>query len=138
MRYRKNKMDPTLNAPRFDLLRCALLARREALLNEMALRQGGESRAQHARDVLQQDADDAVAHGADREVDLALTDHERHELAQIGAALQRLASGDYGVCVDCGIDIGFERLQALPQALRCVACESVRESRGGKLQRLTM
>ncbi|MFM2060075.1 MAG: hypothetical protein RLY71_4460 [Pseudomonadota bacterium] len=131
-------MDPTLNAPHFDLLRTALLARREALLNEMALRQGGESRVQHAHDVLQQDPDDAVAHGADREVDLALTDHERRELAEIGAALQRLASGDYGVCVDCGADIDFERLQALPQALRCVACESARESRGGKPHRLTM
>jgi DnaK suppressor protein len=138
MRYRKNKMDSNLTASRFGLLRCALLARREVLLSELTLRQGGESRVQHARDVLQQDADDAVAHGADREVDLALTDHERHELAEIGAALQRLASGDYGVCIDCGTDIGFERLQALPQALRCVACESVRESRGGKLHRLTM
>lgn len=131
-------MDRSLDITKVDLLRAVLLARRETLLDELALRQGDASRVQHARDVLLQDADEPTAHGADREVDLALTDQERRELAEIGVALQRLDAGDYGCCVECGGDIGFERLRAQPQALRCVACESAREARGGKVRRLTM
>ena len=29
---------------------------------------------------------------------------------------------DYGVCIECGKDIGFVRLQADPSALHCQAC----------------
>lgn len=135
---KRTMMDPILDTPQCDTLRAVLLARRESLLGGLALRQGGVSRAQHARDVLLQDADDAVAHGAEREIDLALTDHERQELAEIGAALQRLDAGEYGQCLDCGAEIGFDRLCALPQAQRCVPCESVREARAGKVRHATM
>ena len=45
------------------------------------------------------------------------------ELRQIAAAQERMARGEYGECVDCGIDIPFERLQAQPAAARCVPCQ---------------
>ncbi len=32
-----------------------------------------------------------------------------------------------GRCVDCGVDIPFDRLKAEPWALRCVDCASARE-----------
>jgi RNA polymerase-binding transcription factor DksA len=47
----------------------------------------------------------------------------RRDLAELRAlegACQRLAEGSYGVCVDCGRDISFERLKVNPAALRCV------------------
>lgn len=131
-------MSMTLNQDRFDTLRAALLARRDVLLEELALRQGGDSRAQHAHEMLQQDSEDAAIHGSDREVDLALTDQERRELADIGAALKRLTDGEYGDCIECGCEIGFERLRVMPQALRCIGCESAHEARSGRVQRLTM
>jgi RNA polymerase-binding transcription factor DksA len=31
----------------------------------------------------------------------------------------------FGLCVDCGNAIPFDRLQAKPQALRCVACAAL-------------
>lgn len=43
---------------------------------------------------------------------------ERH----LQAALQRLHQPDYGVCIECGKDIGFVRLEADPDALHCGAC----------------
>lgn len=49
------------------------------------------------------------------------------ELRRLEAAQERLASGSYGVCVDCGREIGFERLRAQPAALRCVDCQQVYE-----------
>jgi RNA polymerase-binding transcription factor DksA len=45
-----------------------------------------------------------------------------HEAEQIMAALGRLAAGDYGVCSNCGADIGHGRLAALPTATRCIKC----------------
>ena len=35
-------------------------------------------------------------------------------------ALQRLDEGTYGICIDCGEDIPAERLEAIPEAIRCI------------------
>jgi DnaK suppressor protein len=43
-------------------------------------------------------------------------------------ARDRMAQGAYGVCEDCGRRIGDERLAALPEATRCVACQAAWES----------
>jgi RNA polymerase-binding protein DksA len=49
------------------------------------------------------------------------------ELRGIEAARTRLTDGSYGVCADCGGDIGVERLRAYPAAVRCVECQRVHE-----------
>ena len=63
---------------------------------------------------------------------------ERLELADIGLALQRLDGDDYGLCVDCGEAIAFERLRVQPQALRCIGCEQARETRAGTARHATL
>jgi len=47
---------------------------------------------------------------------------ERQELAEIEAALDRLAGGSYGRCEQCGRPIGTALLSARPQARYCGAC----------------
>jgi DnaK suppressor protein len=42
------------------------------------------------------------------------------EAENVEIALQRLASGDYGRCIDCGKEIAPERLEAIPEAIRCI------------------
>jgi RNA polymerase-binding transcription factor DksA len=42
------------------------------------------------------------------------------EAENVEIALQRLASGEYGKCVDCGREIPRERLEAIPEAIRCI------------------
>ena len=42
--------------------------------------------------------------------------------SQLATALERLHQPDYGVCIECGKDIGFVRLQADPSTLHCQAC----------------
>ena len=37
------------------------------------------------------------------------------------------AHGGYGMCEDCSRPIGKERLEALPTATRCVACQATWE-----------
>jgi RNA polymerase-binding transcription factor DksA len=43
-------------------------------------------------------------------------------LAEIDAALARLAAGRYGECASCGAPIPAARLEARPTALTCVSC----------------
>lgn len=45
-------------------------------------------------------------------------------LSEIDEALARLDEGTYGTCVDCGGQIPAERLEALPTAARCLACQA--------------
>ncbi len=52
----------------------------------------------------------------------ALADAARQDLAEILAALARLADGSYGTCQACGRPIGAGRLAARPAARTCVGC----------------
>ena len=47
-------------------------------------------------------------------------------LAEIEAALTRIAAGSYGTCVGCGSSIPGERLELRPFADTCVPCTSSR------------
>jgi phage/conjugal plasmid C-4 type zinc finger TraR family protein len=46
---------------------------------------------------------------------------------QAERATSRRATGEYGVCEDCGQKISAERLEFLPEATRCVACQARQE-----------
>lgn len=50
----------------------------------------------------------------------------RHHLAEVEAALARLADGTYGRCEKCGTGIGAARLAARPAARRCITCAGAR------------
>jgi len=61
--------------------------------------------------------------------DFNLTTLDRHidGVRDVEAAFQRIKDGEYGVCIDCGDDIPFNRLQAYPTAKRCIVCQEKRE-----------
>jgi DnaK suppressor protein len=42
-------------------------------------------------------------------------------------ALRRLDDGSYGMCVDCGSSVPENRLEAKPEAARCVKCQAKRD-----------
>jgi DnaK suppressor protein len=60
----------------------------------------------------------------DRERDLALSAQALEAVAEIDAALDKIASGKYGICENCGQLIAKARLEALPYARLCIACKS--------------
>jgi DnaK suppressor protein len=68
-------------------------------------------------------ADDATDLFA-RERNLAVRGNAQELLDQVGAALQRMEAGIYGLCQRCGQPIDEERLDALPYATLCVTCQS--------------
>jgi RNA polymerase-binding protein DksA len=63
-----------------------------------------------------------------REANAAMIGHHEDEIQAIQAALSRLGSGTYGLCVDCGEPIGFNRLEAWPSANRCLDCQAKAEA----------
>ena len=56
----------------------------------------------------------------------ALIGQAREHLAQIDAAMARLADGSYGRCERCGQPIGAARLAARPVATTCMNCAARR------------
>ena len=69
----------------------------------------------------------------DNEVVDALGNEARHELRKISSALQRLESGDYGLCIECGQPIKEGRLKVHPYADECIECAEFDEYRGRRL-----
>jgi DnaK suppressor protein len=119
-------------------LEAALRARRTALVQQSQAHLEGNSRVDHAREQLLQDGHDATQRDADREVDFARTDRDAVALAEIDAALLRLANGQYGLCIDCGDEIAPARLQLAPESSRCIACASQQERAHGQGKPPTM
>ena len=56
----------------------------------------------------------------------------RRQLRKVEAALERMTTGEFGVCAACGGEIGLKRLQALPAANNCIECQE--KSEQGRVQ----
>lgn len=75
------------------------------------------------------DQADTGAKNITREHELSLAHNAREMLDQTERALERLASGTYGLCENCGNAIGKARMQAFPRATLCVECKQKQERR---------
>ena len=64
---------------------------------------------------------------SDRSFTLRIRDRERRLIKKIQAALERIEDGSYGICDDCGEDIGSPRLKARPMTRYCINCKSKQE-----------
>jgi RNA polymerase-binding protein DksA len=60
-----------------------------------------------------------------KEVVERLDEDAKVDLAHIQKALDRIAAGNYGICVECSKPIQVARLEAIPQADRCIDCASL-------------
>lgn len=89
-----------------------------------------ESDNQHYIDLAGQVHDIGDESVADLLVDLQLASVDRHieEIRDIDAALMRIAAGNYGACIDCGVSIEVDRLKAYPTAKRCQPCQAAYEN----------
>ncbi|MFG1905645.1 TraR/DksA family transcriptional regulator [Kribbella sp. NPDC048928] len=72
----------------------------------------------------------AASDDARSEVTAALMRAARAALAEIDAALFRLAIGRFGSCQRCGREIALDRLKTLPMASLCVECQYTVEANG--------
>ena len=76
-----------------------------------------------------QDPADAGANLSETDRSEAVLAVARRQRSDVLAALHRIDLGTYGTCVDCGAPVPEGRLEAKPEAARCVACQ-------GKLDRM--
>jgi DnaK suppressor protein len=125
---RKTMTSSHLTPGQRALIKAQLELRLHQLDRQLGAHHEGVSRVEHARDMLQQDGDDAPQRAADREVDLALSDLETQELGAVSRALKRIDDEGFGLCASCGAGIPFDRLKIEPHAMWCVACAARKES----------
>jgi RNA polymerase-binding transcription factor len=73
--------------------------------------------------------DDQAAALHEQFVTLSLKSMDYRKLKEIDAAMNRLETGEYGVCVACGKAISVKRLAAIPWASYCIGCQENTSSR---------
>ena len=73
---------------------------------------------------------DGSTSGYERAKTTSLLDVARSRLREFDDAFSRLDRGTYGLCRQCGAEIGLERLEALPHAATCIGC--ARRSAAGR------
>jgi DnaK suppressor protein len=109
-----------------------LLDRRQHLQQEVAdrLKAGRAGRDTDGGDML-----DSTAADVQGDISLSLIQIHAETLTRVDHALARLDAGQYGLCTECGDEISVQRLNALPFAVRCQACEQTREQAQNHIRR---
>ena len=118
-------MSENLTSEQIEELKCYLLAQRDQLRRKAdeELRNAREQPYRKLAGDVHDKGDESIADQvAGLEAELA--DRRTVELHSIDTALQRIDEGSYGICIDCGRAIAFERLKAYPMAQRCIDCKT--------------
>ena len=70
---------------------------------------------------------DLASSEAEQSMSLRLRDRERVLLKKIDKTLKKIEDGDYGICEQCGEEIGVKRLEARPVTDLCIRCKEEQE-----------
>lgn len=100
---------------RLTYRRAELLRRLKADLSEL---QGASD------EELSSDSLDAAFESTTGDLASQFAEMDARELANVERALERLRSGQYGMCELCGRKIAVARLNALPHTATCIRCMS--------------
>jgi DnaK suppressor protein len=66
---------------------------------------------------------DEIQLAGERELTSRGLERESRLLRNVRAALDRIAEGTYGACLECDEDISPKRLRAMPWAAFCITCQ---------------
>lgn len=108
-------------------MRDILVMRRDALRKALA---GDLSLLKQLREQSAGDVVDFALDSAQNEINSQLAEVESRELACIENALERMRTGQYGICEMCNGRIPMARLNALPYATLCINCQREAERQG--------
>jgi DnaK suppressor protein len=78
---------------------------------------------------VQADPNDRASVESERSFDLRLRDRDRKLVQKVKDALERIETGAYGQCEECGGAIGEQRLLARPVTTQCLECKEEAEWR---------
>jgi DnaK suppressor protein len=102
------------------------------LIEEMKVLQGeaGKTVTEMTTEALSfPDPTDRATQESDRNFELRIRDRERKLINKIKDALDRIESNEFGICDDCGEEIGEARLKARPVTTQCIDCKMVAEEK---------
>jgi len=77
----------------------------------------------HTKDIRDFDLSEYLNNIPD-DIDTALVDRQINEMRELEMSRKYLSELEFGDCIDCGNEIGFERLLVYPSAQRCIECQS--------------
>lgn len=80
-------------------------------------------RAASVSEIEASPADNASARTLNELVNEA-AEHNAAQLRIVKHALNKFLDGSYGICENCGEEIGLSRLNARPEARFCIACQT--------------
>ena len=60
---------------------------------------------------------------------VTVIDQSSEDIKKINDTLRMIENDDYGYCIQCGEEIGLNRLQARPTATLCIDCKTLDEIR---------
>jgi len=106
------------------------LAATLAELDRMERELNSEQDPQEAPDTSELDQGDAAVQLTSIDRETASLEVIQQQRERVEAALQRIAAGTYGRCIDCGRELPQERLEARPEAARCVDDQRKAEAAG--------
>lgn len=78
------------------------------------------------------DSMDELVLANERDLTVERLNRESFLLRQVADALDRIAAGEYGSCLECEEPISAKRLAALPWAPRCLACQEAADRDPGE------
>jgi RNA polymerase-binding transcription factor len=113
-----------MDKKKFDTQRKQLEQRRDGLRAMMA------KNAQDGREVNEESAQDIADRASSsytKEFLFTQSANDRNLLQMVEGALIRINEGTYGECVSCGNEINAKRLEAVPWARHCIACQEKQE-----------
>lgn len=76
----------------------------------------------HLRQTSDRDSQEQAQERENDEVLERLDQSGRDELDLLHAALERMDTGSYGICLQCGKSIPVQRLEVLPYTMTCLKC----------------
>ena len=113
-----------MDKKRLDYYKKKLLARREELLKTIARTQEEGRTADEDPTV---DLADKAANSYTKEFLFGMTNADRTNLNLIDEALKRIKADAFGVCANCQEEMQQKRLEAVPWAKHCIACQEKME-----------
>lgn len=79
------------------------------------------------------DPTDRATQESDRNFELRIRDRERRLINKIKDAIERIDSGEFGICEECGEEISEARLKARPVTTLCINCKMEEEQKEKRL-----
>jgi DnaK suppressor protein len=109
-----------MDKKRLEYYKKRLLARRDELLKAIART---EEEGRQADEDPTVDLADKAANSYTKEFLFGQTTTDRSLLQLVNEALERIKSTEFGLCANCHEEIQQKRLEAVPWAKHCVACQ---------------